>query len=78
MKVVVGKPWSNLVGQEEFCMLCPHCGPEGKLEQVGFSSEYETFYCNKCHIRYVAYSVGNGEFTEPVPEPPHKDIHEHP
>jgi len=52
-------------------MLCPHCGPEGHLEQAGFSTEYETFYCTRCRNRYVAYVLGNGEFTEPVPEPEH-------
>jgi hypothetical protein len=50
-------------------MLCPHCGPHGQLEQIGFGSEYETFYCRVCGIRYVAYALGNGEFTEPVPMP---------
>jgi len=54
-------------------MLCPHCGPEGHLEQVGFSQEYENFYCSKCKVQYVAYSLGNGEFTEPVPLTEHKD-----
>ncbi|MCY0874781.1 MAG: hypothetical protein OWT28_00635 [Firmicutes bacterium] len=54
-------------------MLCPHCGPEGHLEQTGFSQEYETFYCSKCKINYVAYALGHGEFTEPVPQPPKKE-----
>ncbi len=48
-------------------MLCPHCGHKGHMEQIGFSSEYETFYCKVCQKKYIAYSVGHGEFGEPVP-----------
>ncbi len=54
-------------------MLCPHCGSDGHLEQVGFSSHYETFYCSKCKVKYIAYALGNGEFSEPVPAPENKD-----
>lgn len=54
-------------------MLCPHCGPHGHLEQVEFSEEYERYYCSVCHITYVAYPLGNGEFTEPVPVKGHPD-----
>ena len=58
-------------------MLCPHCGTNGHLEQVEFSPEYEIFFCRICGVRYIAYSLGNGEYNEPVPvsehpEPPGK------
>ncbi len=53
-------------------MLCPHCGIGVHLEQTGFTSQYETFYCKKCKVKYIAYAVGNGEFSEPVPQPKEK------
>ncbi len=37
------------------------------MEQTGFSSDYETFYCTTCLKTYIAYSLGHGEFSEPVP-----------
>jgi len=48
-------------------MLCPTCGPKGKLEQVEFSSGRELLYCSHCRITYVTYPIGTGEYTEPVP-----------
>lgn len=50
--------------------MCPHCGPAGQMEQVEFSADYEIFYCLVCQNRYIAYALGHGEFTEPVPVPP--------
>ncbi|GGJ05494.1 hypothetical protein GCM10010885_13280 [Alicyclobacillus cellulosilyticus] len=51
-------------------MLCPHCGPHGQMVQVSFSPEYEHYQCTVCHITYVVYPLGDGEFTEPVPVAP--------
>ncbi len=48
-------------------MMCPSCGSKGKMEQIGFSPESEHYYCHTCHVTYVAYAIGNGELTEPVP-----------
>ncbi|MBX6352771.1 MAG: hypothetical protein IRZ10_05495 [Thermoflavifilum sp.] len=50
-------------------MLCPHCGPHGRMEQIGFGPEYEVYFCHVCGVRYVAYAIGDGELTEPVPMP---------
>lgn len=50
-------------------MLCPHCGPHGHVEQTGFGSEYETFYCSVCNQKYMAFPTGNGELSELVPVP---------
>ncbi len=49
--------------------MCPHCGPHGQVEQIGFGSEYETFYCNVCKKKYVAFPIGGGELSELVPYP---------
>lgn len=48
-------------------MLCPTCGPHGQVEQIGFSPEYETFFCRVCQQEYVAFPTGNGELSELVP-----------
>lgn len=50
-------------------MICPHCGPNGHVEQIGFGSEYETFFCTVCKNKYIAYALGNGEMSELVPDP---------
>lgn len=60
-------------------MMCPSCGYHGKLEQLSFSSEAETYYCSVCRQKYVIY----GESQELVPLPtyqkhvPHQPGHPH-
>ena len=48
-------------------MLCPTCGPKGKLEQVEFGPERELWHCHTCSVTYVVHSISPGEYTEPVP-----------
>jgi uncharacterized Zn finger protein len=48
-------------------MICPSCGPHGKMEQIAYSSEYEKYRCLVCGNLYVSYPIGHGEFSEPVP-----------
>lgn len=48
-------------------MVCPTCGPKGKMTQVTFSAEVETYKCSTCGVQYAVYPTGDGMFTEPVP-----------